>query len=100
MSALLVDGGSSSPTVGNYAMEHRATETEDGSLAGAWWGDDADTPYCEWMYNRETRELHVRRGAYGHVKYLPHSGPPVTDDKKLIVKLSEIALSEARTLAS
>ena len=81
-------------------MEHRATETEDGSLAGAWWGDDADTPYCEWMYNRETRELHVRCGAYGHVKYLPHEGPPVADDKKLIVKLSEIALDEAKGVAS
>lgn len=81
-------------------MQHRTTETQDGSLAGAWWDEHADNPFCEWFYNRDTRELHVRRGAYGHVKYLPHSGPPIPDDKKLIVKLSEIALSEAKTLAS
>ncbi len=80
-------------------MKHRKIETEDGSLAGGWWDGGADRPYCEWMYNRDTRELHVRRGAYGHVKYLPHEGPPITDDQKLVVKLSEIALNEARALA-
>jgi len=80
-------------------MRHQTTETEDGSLAGAWWDDGADGPFCQWMYNRDTRELHVHRGAYGHVKYLPHEGPPITDDQKLVVKLSEIALSEAKALA-
>lgn len=80
-------------------MQHRVTETEDGSLAGVWWDDSGDTPYCEWMYNRETRELHVRCGAYGHVKYLPHEGPPIADDRKLVVKLSGIALDEAKRFA-
>ena len=81
-------------------MQHRTTATEDGSLAGVWWDEGIDRPFCEWMYNRETRELRVRRGAYGHVKYLPHEGPPIPDDKKLVVKLSEIALDEAKGLAS
>jgi hypothetical protein len=81
-------------------MQHRTTKAEDGSLAGVWWEEGADKPYCDWIYNRETRELHVRRGPYGHVKYLPHEGPPVTDDKNLVVKLSEIALDEAKGLAS
>ena len=80
-------------------MQHRTKETEDGSLAGGWWEEGADHPYCEWLYKREPRELHVRRGPYGHVKYLPHEGPPITDDEKLIVKLSEIALHEAEGLA-
>jgi hypothetical protein len=40
-------------------MEHRFTETHDGTSAGAWWTSNATWPELAWMYDADRQVLTV-----------------------------------------
>ena len=40
-------------------MEHRFTDTDDGTCAGAWWAPSATAPELAWLYDQQRQMLTV-----------------------------------------
>jgi hypothetical protein len=78
-------------------MEHRFTDTPDGSLAGAWWQADQIRPLCVWSYEETSRLIHVERGAAERLERFPLGEVPVGRDE-LFIALPKAALLIAKEL--
>jgi hypothetical protein len=78
-------------------MEHRFTDTPDGSLAGAWWQGDQIRPLCVWRYEETSRLIHVERGTAERLERFPLDDVPIGRDE-LFIALPKTALLIANEL--
>ena len=77
------------------ALEHRFTDTPDGTLAGTWWPRNSLIPWCEWRYDAEHHRITVTRATRTRTAQLPASATPRTEGEQRKV-LPLLALHLAR----
>jgi hypothetical protein len=59
-------------------LEHRFTDTPDGTQAGTWWARNAVVPWCTWAYDADRSIISVHHGAHSRVLTLPPGAVPNT----------------------
>jgi hypothetical protein len=79
------------------ALEHRFTDTPDGSLAGSWWIRDVLVPWCIWSYDVDAHRLSVTRSTATRTTQLPRSAA-LTSEPEQRKMLPLLALHLARDM--